>query len=72
MMGTSVVLQGLHVMNQSTTGGSVRMERAFFQIWNWASSKKSTLHSAHSQKKAPSDNLMTFFSRKFPRWSKNE
>ena len=41
MMGTSVVLQGLHVMNQSTTGGSVRMERAFFQIWNWASSKKS-------------------------------
>ena len=40
MMGTSVVLQGLHVMNQSTTGGSVRMERAFFQIWNWASSKK--------------------------------
>ena len=46
MMGTSVVLQGLHVMNQSTTGGSVRMERAFFQIWNWASSKKSTLHTA--------------------------
>ena len=41
MLGTSVVLQGLHVMNQSTTGGSVRMERAFFQIWNWASSKKS-------------------------------
>ena len=76
MMGTSVVLQGLHVMNQSTTGGSVRMERAFFQIWNWASSKKSTLHSAHSQKKAPSDNLMTFFPVghvcKFPRWSKNE
>ena len=49
MMGTSVVLQGLHVMNQSTTGGSVRMERAFFQIWNWASSKKSTLHIARSR-----------------------
>ena len=49
MMGTSVVLQGLHVMNQSTTGGSVRMERAFFQIWNWASSKKSTLHTARSR-----------------------